>query len=343
MFDANDPASEAGSSPEPAPPPDHISDSPAEPRVRSLFEREDATLRPEPEAVDPEPLAPPREGALGSGSYFRPAEPVDEEAFAVDLGAPLPTADLYADIPASLELDYSSSDIGLSPRAYDRAIPYERVERRRNGARTRKVARELVETVVLALLIFFAVRAVVQNFRVEGASMEPSMHNNQYLLVNKALYYRLDLGRLHDVLPFLPGDTDGERHLFRPPNRGDIVVFRFPLDPKRDFIKRVIGIPGDSVEIRDEKVFVNGTALVENYILATSNYMYGPKTVPPGRYFVLGDNRRNSYDSHAWGSSCGTVDQCEFVPEENIIGQAWITYWPFDELGLINNKDIQAP
>ena len=343
MFDANDPDNDAGSSPEPAPEPGHISDSPAEPRVRSLFEREDATSPPEPEVAAYELPAPPREDALSSGSYFRAADPADEGAFGADFGAPPSTADLYADIPASLELDYSSSDIGLSPRAYDRAIPYERVEKRRNGARTRKVARELVETVVLALLIFFAVRAVVQNFRVEGASMEPSMHNNQYLLVNKALYYRLDISRLHDVLPFLPGSADGERHLFRPPNRGDIVVFRFPLDPKRDFIKRVIGIPGDSIEIRDEKVFVNGTQLVENYILATSNYTYGPKTVPPGRYFVLGDNRRNSYDSHAWGSSCGAVDQCEFVPEENIIGQAWITYWPFDQLGLINNKDIQAP
>jgi signal peptidase I len=254
------------------------------------------------------------------------------------------SSDAYTDVPASLELEYVPADVGLSPRAYDRAIPYERVERRRRGARGRKIARELVETIILALLIFFAVRAVVQNFRVEGASMEPSMHNRDYLLVNKAIYYRLDMGRLNEILPFLPGDeSDGESHLFRPPRRGDVVVFRFPLDPDRDFIKRVIGVPGDVVEIKNEKVYVNNVELVENYILATSNYTYGPKEVPEGMYFVLGDNRRNSYDSHAWGSGCGTTENCEFVPEENIIGQAWVTYWPWEDLGLVNNKDIQAP
>jgi signal peptidase I len=244
-------------------------------------------------------------------------------------------------VPAALELEYSPQDVGLSAGAYSHAIPYERLVKRRRGARTRKVARELVETVILALLIFFAVRAVVQNFRVEGASMEPSMHNDQYLLVNKAIYYRVDLGRLHDILPFLPGDDEGERHLFRAPQRGDVIVFRFPLDPDRDFIKRVIGVPGDTVEVKDGKVFINGTAIEEDYILSTPNYTYGPKAVPAGMFFVLGDNRNNSYDSHAWGSGCGPDDNCEFVPEENIIGQAWISYWPFEELGLINNKDIQ--
>ena len=253
--------------------------------------------------------------------------------------------DAYDDVPASLELGATPADAGLTARAYDRAIPYERVERRRRGARTRKVARELVETVILALLIFFAVRAVVQNFRVEGASMEPSMHNDQYLLVNKAIYYRVDFGRLHDLVPFLPGDDEGESHLFRAPQRGDIIVFRFPLSPDRDFIKRVIGVPGDTVEVRDERVFINGVALEEDYILSSPNYTYGPTVVPEGKYFVLGDNRRNSYDSHAWGNGCAPDEGCEFVPEENIIGQAWISYWPFDQLGLVNNKDInvQAP
>jgi signal peptidase I len=249
------------------------------------------------------------------------------------------------ELPAALELEYGEHDLGLSPRAYERTIPYERIRRRRRGARTRRVVRELVETVILALLIFFAVRAVVQNFRVEGASMEPTMTNDQYLLVNKAIYYRVDLGRLHDFLPFLPGDDEGDRHLFRAPRRGDIVVFRFPLDPDRDFIKRVIGVPGDTVEVKDETVYINGSPLKEDYILSPPNYTYGPKTVPAGMYFVLGDNRRNSFDSHAWGSSCTAQQQCDFVPEENIIGQAWLSYWPFDALGLVDNEDVkpQAP
>jgi signal peptidase I len=286
-----------------------------------------AEREPAPDITDSEPAADP--WTAGSpGSAWRP-----------DRQQP----DAYSDVPASLELGASPEDIGLGPRAYDRTVSYERLVRRRRGARGRKVVRELVETVILALLIFFAVRAVVQNFRVEGASMEPSMHNNEYLLVNKAIYYRIDLGRLNDIVPFLPFDGDGERHLFRAPRRGDIIVFRFPLDPDRDFIKRVIGVPGDTVEVRDEKVFVNGVPLTEDYILATPNYNYGPRVVPEGMYFVLGDNRRNSFDSHTWGSGCNPQQMCDFVPEENIIGQAWITYWPFDELGLINNKDIKIP
>jgi len=91
----------------------------------------------------------------------------------------------------------------------------------------------------------------------------------------------------------------------------------------------------------DDAVFINGSRLEENYILATPNYTYGPKTVPEGHYFVLGDNRRNSFDSHQWASSCPEQQQCDFVPEENIIGQAWLRYWPFDDLGFVNNKIIK--
>jgi signal peptidase I len=296
---------------------------------------------------------------------LQPTEPIDVFRPQVDMPAPvLPVeapapsggyyafedadvADRYADVPVSLELAYTTADLGLSADAFDRAIPYEGMARRgrSTGARVRQVGRELAETVILAVLIFFAVKAVVQNFRVEGASMEPSLQTEQYLLVNKALYFRVDMDKVHQFLPFIPGDNGVKRHLFRAPRRGDVVVFRFPLDPSRDFIKRVIGVPGDTVEVKDEKVFINGSQLVENYILATPNYTYGPKTVPPGTYFVLGDNRRNSYDSHAWGNTCPAQQQCDFVPEENIIGQAWFSYWPFDSLGFVNNKKInpQAP
>jgi signal peptidase I len=261
---------------------------------------------------------------------------------------PEPT-DPLADVPAALELSYTSADVGLGPDAYNRAFPYERADEMRRkqeaGARFRKYGRELVETVVLALLIFFAVKAVIQNFRVEGASMEPSLYNEQYLLVNKAIYFRMDFDRIHDWLPFIPGDGGEDRHLFRAPRRGDVVVFKFPLDPDRDFIKRVIGVPGDTVEVREGQVFINGSPLVEPYVLATPDYSYGPKTVPPGHYFVLGDNRRNSFDSHSWGTNCRAEQVCDFVPEENIIGQAWVSYWPFDTLGFVNNTTLkpQAP
>jgi signal peptidase I len=246
----------------------------------------------------------------------------------------------YVDVPVSLEMSYTAADVGLSPRAYERAFPYEKRRRHASGARARRIGRELVETVILAALIFFAVRAVVQNFRVEGQSMEPSMHDSEYLLVNKALYFRVDMDRVKQFLPFLPIDG-GERHLFRAPRRGDVIVFKFPQDPDRDFIKRVIGVPGDTVEVKDNAVYINGARLEEEYILATPNYTYGPKTVPEGHYFVLGDNRRNSYDSHQWAQSCGQQQQCDFVPEENIIGQAWLRYWPFENLGFVNNKIIK--
>jgi signal peptidase I len=290
------------------------------------------------------------EAAAGAELATSPSSPaVSEVAPAeMDVWPPPEPIDPYVDVPASLELAYTPADIGLTDAAYERSYPYEVIQKKRRrtaGTRARKVGRELAETVILALLIFFSVKALVQNFRVEGQSMEPSMHNNQYLLVNKALYFRADLSRLHDLLPFIPGGDDSEHHLFRAPRRGDVIVFKFPLDPSRDFIKRVIGVPGDTVEVHDEAVFINGSPLKEDYIKDTPNYTYGPKTVPPGMYFVLGDNRRNSLDSHAWGNSCSPQQVCDFVPEENIIGQAWVTYWPFDQLGFINNKIIkpQAP
>ncbi|MHB8375565.1 MAG: signal peptidase I [Dehalococcoidia bacterium] len=253
-------------------------------------------------------------------------------------------ADPYGDVPAALELSYDNADLGLSERAFERTFPYEGAEGRKRRAKARRLGRELVETLILAVLIFFAVKAVVQNFRVEGSSMLPSLNNNQYLLVNKAIYYRIDTHELHKFLPFIP-DSTGKKHLFRAPQRGDVIVFKFPLDPTRDFIKRVIGVPGDTVEIKGGKVYINGGPLVEPYELSAPSYTYAPKTVPPGEYFVLGDNRNNSYDSHAWQAACSPQQTCDFVPEANIIGQAWISYWPFSELGFINNTSVkpQAP
>jgi signal peptidase I len=355
---SNDPAAPDNSEGQPQPPAGATQDSP---------DTSDAVLAPRtpPELASApsfSPAYPPRietSAPVVEGPAPEP-DPIDDAAapppvFAtqpvpppISVWPPVEPVDPYIDVPVSLELAYTDADIGLSDRAYDRAYPYEVIQKKRRrtaGTRARKVGRELAETVILALLIFFAVKAVVQNFRVEGASMEPSMHNNEYLLVNKALYFRTDLGRLHDFLPFIPGGDDEEHHLFRAPRRGDVIVFKFPLDPSRDFIKRVIGVPGDTVEVRDETVFINGSPLSEDYIKDKPNYTYAPKTVPPGMYYVLGDNRRNSFDSHAWGNSCSPQQLCDFVPEENIIGQAWVSYWPFDQLGFINNKIIkpQAP
>jgi signal peptidase I len=181
---------------------------------------------------------------------------------------------------------------------------------------------EMVQTVLLTLIIFLAVRAVVQNFKVEGASMEPTLHTGQYLLINKVGYARLE-GTPLAVLDQRGGAADG--YLFSGPQRGDIVVFRAPVQPDKDFIKRVIALPGDTVEVRGGQVWVNDQLIDEPYIRDKAPYLVPRQTVPPAHYFVLGDNRPNSSDSHVWG----------LVPADNIIGRAWVSYWPPNLWGTV--------
>jgi signal peptidase I len=204
------------------------------------------------------------------------------------------------------------------------------------------VLREVVETIILTLLIFFVVRAVVQNFKVEGDSMVPTLHTEQYLLVNKGLYFRYDANFLNRM--FKPDITPDMRYLFHGPQRGDIVVFT-AWNEQRDFIKRIIGVEGETVEVRPDPgvvvtkeeecdnccdtcdVYVNGVKLSEPYINERPNYKRAPVVVPPDHVFVLGDNRRNSSDSHVEGNGP--------LPVERIIGTAFIRYWPQTEWGLL--------
>jgi len=218
---------------------------------------------------------------------------------------------------------------------YPQPLAVEAPPRPSRGRRLGHLAREFVETFVLALIIFLVVRTTLQNFRVEGSSMDPVLHNGQYLIVNRAIYTRINLKTISRFIPFVDVGDNPVHYLFRAPRRGDVVVFRFPGNPDRDFIKRIIGEPGDTVEVRDGTVYINGGAVDEPYIISKPTYTYGPAEVPPKQYFVLGDNRNNSYDSHVWG----------FVPQENIIGQAWLSYWPKDDWGLVPNKNLspQAP
>lgn len=164
-------------------------------------------------------------------------------------------------------------------------------------------ARELVETVLLTLVIFFMIRFAIENYRIEGYSMEPNFHDGQFLLVNKVQY------------------------LLGPPQRGDVIIFRYPLNPKKNFIKRVIALPGEKVEIRGGKIFVNSARIPEPYQIRFADYDYGPITVGADQYFVLGDNRPESSDSHSWG----------MLPTKDIIGKAWVSYWPPDEWGVVQD------
>jgi signal peptidase I len=173
---------------------------------------------------------------------------------------------------------------------------------------------EAAKTLGVSLLLAFGIRQFVAEPRyIPSESMVPTLEINDRLMVEKISY------------------------LFNPPERLDIVVFWPPdrlkeLNPtlKNDaFIKRVIGLPGDKVEVKNGKVFVNDVALVEDYIAAKPNYQWGPQVVPENSYLVFGDNRNNSYDSHFWG----------YVPRENIIGRAAFRFWPLDRIGGLDHGD----
>ena len=164
---------------------------------------------------------------------------------------------------------------------------------------------DLLETVGLAVVLFLIINSVSARVRVDGVSMLPTLHNGEFILVNKLAY---DLGT---------------------PTRGDIIVFRSTSTPDLDLIKRIMGIPGDKISIHNGQVLINGQTLSEPYINAVPNYG-GDWQVPDGYLFVLGDNRNDSSDSHLWG----------FLPEKNVIGKALVIYWPPPEWAMIDHVQI---
>ena len=164
---------------------------------------------------------------------------------------------------------------------------------------------DLIETLLLAVVLYLGINAVSARVRVDGFSMVPTLQDGEYVLVSK-LSYRL-----------------GE------PQHGDIIVFKYPGEPQQDLIKRIIGLPGDSVQVSGSVVSVNGQPLVEPYIAASPVYQ-GSWQVPSGYLFVLGDNRNDSSDSHSWG----------LLPLENVIGKAILIYWPPPEWNIISHSEI---
>jgi len=162
--------------------------------------------------------------------------------------------------------------------------------------------REILESVVLAVILTVVIRLwLFEPFYIPTPSMEPTLYPHDRILVNKLSY------RLH------------------PPERGDVVVFQFPLDPRRDFIKRVIAFEGETVEIRQGYVYINGRRLEEPYIAEAAVADFGPVKVPEDHLFVMGDNRNNSEDSRVWGP----------LHEKFLIGKAFLIYWPPHRVGLI--------
>ncbi len=199
------------------------------------------------------------------------------------------------------------------------------------------MVREIIETLLLAVIIFVAVRAVVLNFRVDGHSMEPSLDNNEMLLVNRNAYFAFDEDKWFGWIPGVETDgSDDPTFPFGKPERGDIVVLNPPTSASADkpYIKRVVGEPGDTIELQNGSVFINGEQIDEPYLegLETNcrpTQTCGPLTVPEDAVFVLGDNRGNSEDSRFFG----------VVPIENIIGKAWLTYWPVGEIELVPHEE----
>ena len=160
---------------------------------------------------------------------------------------------------------------------------------------------EIAETILLAALIFFGTRLLVQNFLVEGPSMSPNLSDSEFLLVNKLSYLTDD------------------------PQRGDVIVFRSPRSPDEDLVKRVIGLPNEVVEVREGQVYVDGRLIDESgYFSGPIGRETAPRRVPEGAYFVMGDNRIQSRDSRDIGT----------VPRASIVGQVWLVYWPPAKFGL---------
>jgi len=164
---------------------------------------------------------------------------------------------------------------------------------------------ETLQTIVLAIVLYFLIDTVVARVRVDNISMLPTLQPGEFLLVDRISYR------------------------FKELEVGDIVVFHYPQNPREDYIKRIIGLPGDHVKVAMGKVYVNDQELTEPYLNAITAYE-GDWDVPENAFFVLGDNRNQSFDSHSWG----------FVPKENLIGKALVIYWPVNEIKLLTQPNI---
>lgn len=178
----------------------------------------------------------------------------------------------------------------------------------------RKTFRDTAETIIAAVLIFVVLQATTQSFEIDGGSMFPTLQTQQRLLVNRFVYFRSPVSLMGE-----------DRYMFHGPQHGDIIVFRPPTNSRTDFVKRVIGVPGDTVDILGGEVYVNGE--LSTYVDIETDerrFFEFPIVVPDDEYFVMGDNRSASNDSRNWG----------YVHGEDVVGRAWFLYWPFVDLSV---------
>ena len=327
--------------------------------VLRAFNAHAATPDPEPTPIDRNLQRAEDEAfdeLLGAGAADIVAEAADEEEPARSFLNPRPSMALRRDMPenpfdAPWEQDegeprsYRSPVTDLRPASGTGSgadLPWGRefsfdddsaapaVSSHARHDRTKSVVREVVETVMLALLVFLCVRASFQNFKVDGSSMYPTLENGQFLIVNKLVYSEVDMEKLSNFIPLIDAGSGEKRNVFHGPERGDIVVLQDPRKPEVDLIKRVIGLPGETLEVIDGKVYINDFLLEEPYIKTVWHGTNAKQLVPPGQYFVMGDNRDNSLDSRS--------QQVGFVPKDLIIGKTLVSYWPKSKFGLAPNE-----
>ena len=210
----------------------------------------------------------------------------------------------YLNTKSPLESSAEESHVhpeGLPPQ------PQEESETQPSWRGLRRFLLDIGETLLLSLVLFAVVNFVSARIRVEGYSMEPTFHDGELVIVNKLAF------------------------TYAKPQRGDVIIFYYPRDPKEEYIKRIIGLPGDEVIVQDGKVTVNGETLVEPYIADSPAYSL-KQTVPEGTLFVLGDNRNNSSDSHNWGP----------LPMKLVVGKAVFIYWPPQNMTVVEHAPVSA-
>ena len=204
-----------------------------------------------------------------------------------------------------------------------------------------RLVRELVETALIAALIYVAIRALILPYEVEGASMSPNLHNSDRLLVSRQSYLHLDVNGVFGFLPWVDGSGSHEIYPFGQPERGDVIVFHPPVTPasNQPYVKRIVGLPGERVTFERGFVYVDRVKLDETYIDGAITSCdrqaacdLAGTVVPDGMVFVLGDNRQNSADSREFG----------FVDVDSIIGQAIFTNWPIDDFGPVSGGDYDG-
>ena len=182
-------------------------------------------------------------------------------------------------------------------------------------------------TTAIFWAVFLVLQFTIQNFRVDGSSMHPTLVDTQHLIASKVAYLRVHPTALLGMFSIRKAE-DRDTSLFTspPPAYGEVVAFAYPVDPSQDLVKRVIGLPGDVIEIQEGYVVRNGQRLPETYVFNRDRRTISEVTVPSDSYYVLGDNRRRSTDSRDWG----------FVPGGHIIGRVWFSYWPSHRVEFIH-------